>query len=163
MGGLAGYAGSLAEGPVSRVIVTLAVALVLVLAGIELAGKRARLLQRDIETPQSWMQFGPVWWPLANGAALGAGVSTRLGFPVWYVIPIAAFATGSPLWGAVAWGLYGFLRTSFAWVLLRRVERDLDPYGFLNRLAASQPVVRRSVALIAVGLSVTLFVTNAGI
>lgn len=61
-----------------------------------------------------WVWRGPVLWPLLNGAALGFGATTRLGFWLWYAIPSGAFLMAEPAVGALIWGAYGFTRTGSA-------------------------------------------------
>lgn len=94
----------------------------------ELTSSGKRPLQCDRETPREWVQRGPVLWPLLNGAALGFGATSRLGFWLWYAIPIGCFLLGSPSVGAAIWAAYGFTRTASAggiWLIeWRRPDAD---------------------------------------
>jgi len=85
---------------------------------IEVAGIRIRPWQFDRETPQHWVHKGPIYWALWNGVTLGVGASSRIGFWLWYVIPLAAFASGTLSHGAMIYGSYGFTRAGAAVGLL---------------------------------------------
>ncbi len=78
---------------------------------LELAGRRLRLIEVDRETPYVWLRQGPLSWAIRNGATIGLGARTRIGFWLWYVIPAGALVGGSPLLGALGYGLYGLTRT----------------------------------------------------
>lgn len=78
---------------------------------VELLGHPLPLLNRDAETPRAWIEDGWLAWAVKNEAALSLGVTTRLGFPVWYAIPLVCLVGATPLTGALTWGLYGGLRT----------------------------------------------------
>ncbi|HEX2296420.1 MAG TPA: hypothetical protein VHN37_14075 [Actinomycetota bacterium] len=67
---------------------------------------------RDRETPQRWMDMGPLRWAARNGIALGLGFTSRLGFWLWFVVPLTGLLSGSLWVGALAYGLYGFSRTA---------------------------------------------------
>ena len=70
--------------------------------------------QLDRETEQSLLHRGPIAWAVLNGAQLGLGFTSRIGFWTWYLIPVGAFLLADPVTGAVAWGLYGLLRLAAA-------------------------------------------------
>lgn len=109
----------------------------------EASGRRAWILQLDQETPQRWMHLGSVRWPLLNGASLGFAVTTRLGFPLVYVLPIASFVSGTLWFGALLWAAYGVCRTSLAWVVLRYMS-SRRPDAVLDGLIRLQPPLRRA-------------------
>jgi len=90
----------------------------IVIASLELGGRRLQLLQCNRETPQNWVHKGPIHWAIQNGLALGSGFANRLGFWLWYVIPAGAFFVGIPLYGAILYGVYGFVRGVMVWVLI---------------------------------------------
>lgn len=90
----------------------------LALACLELAGLRPTGLQRDRETPYSWVGKGPLRWAAINGVALGVGWSSRIGFWAWYVVPALALWVANPAVGAVIYGSYALSRTLAAPVLL---------------------------------------------
>ncbi|HEV3000934.1 MAG TPA: hypothetical protein VGW75_09375 [Solirubrobacteraceae bacterium] len=101
---------------------------VLGLAG--LLGRALRpALQCDRETPQRWVHEGRVQWAVKNGAALGFGAGTRLGFVLWYAVPAGALLIGNPAAGAAVYGAYGLARAGGAgaiWLAARR-SGDFDP------------------------------------
>jgi len=96
------------------------------LAGI--AGRGHRPLQCDRETPKEWVQLGPVIWPVLNGATLGVGATSRIGFWLWYAIPAGCFLLASPVIGAGIWAAYGFVRTACVGViwLVGTIRPDVD-------------------------------------
>lgn len=53
-----------------------------------------------------------------NGATLGVGASTRIGFWLWYVVPFAALLFGNPLLGAMIYGTYATVRGMAVWGIL---------------------------------------------
>jgi hypothetical protein len=69
-------------------------------------------IQCDRETAKEWVERGPIVWPVLNGAALGFGATSRLGFWLWYLIPAGCFLMAGPVIGAAVWGAYGFTRTA---------------------------------------------------
>ena len=78
--------------------------------GFGLLGYRIPLPQRDRETPQRWVYKGPLPWAMKNGLALGFGATSRIGFSLWYAVPVGALLLGSPALGAAAYGAYGLVR-----------------------------------------------------
>lgn len=130
-------------------------AIVIGIAGV--IGYHPKLLQIDRETPYGWLAPGPLRWAVRNGAAIGFGARTRLGFWLWYVIPLGAFISGSPLLGAIGYGLYGFTRTLGAGGILF-LERTGRSSG-LKILRQSQNVrTVTDVQLIVIALAVLLVV-----
>lgn len=82
--------------------------------GIGLAGavgERFRPWQCDRETPQRWVREGALRWAVRNGVTLGVGMSSRIGFWLWYAVPLAALASRDPLLGALLYGTYSVTRT----------------------------------------------------
>lgn len=101
----------------------------IVVGGFGLFGYRLPLPQLDRETPQRWVFKGPLPWAMKNGLALGLGATSRIGFPLWYAVPVGALLLGSPVLGAAAYGAYGLVRALPAPLLLiimRRSKRDLS-------------------------------------
>lgn len=140
----------------------LAVAFSLVAIGLglaELSGHRVALIQVDRETPYAWLRPGPLRWAMRNGAAIGFGAATRLGFWLWFVIPIGAMLSGNPLIGALGWGLYALVRTaSVGGILLLVQRRQLDTKGsaLLRQSERARGLV--SAQLLAIGLTAMLIV-----
>lgn len=71
------------------------------------------------------MNRGALRWAARNGFALGVGASTRIGFVLWYVVPIAALLSASLPLGAGVFAAYGFFRTTAAYAIIR-AARDQD-------------------------------------
>jgi hypothetical protein len=98
--------------------VTIASVAAVVLGGIalwHLSGERARMLERDCETAQRWLELGPARWALLNGAALGSGFLSRIGVVSYYALPVACVGFGDPVLGAVVFGTYGIARGFAVW------------------------------------------------
>lgn len=92
----------------------------------ELLTRKPLLLQLNRETSQAWMNLGPLGWAAANGAAIGTGIVSRIGFPLWYVVPAACFISGAPIFGALSYLAYGAVRTASAWLFLHHENTDSD-------------------------------------
>lgn len=103
---------------------------------------RSRHPVGSTDSPQRWIHTGAGRWALSNGAALGIGAGSRLGFWLWYVIPLASFLSGSVAAGAAMWGTYGLVRGAAAWVMLLAAgDRDAD--GLALWLIRHNPAARR--------------------
>lgn len=129
----------------------------LAITGLSLCaiGKLARvqlLPQRDRETEQALLDRGPMHWALRNGALLGLAFPSRLGTWLWYVVPVGALATADPLAGALAYGLYGFVRLATPSLLAGMAVR------YPHREMAEEVLRRRSGA---VGLADLAFMAIA--
>lgn len=75
---------------------------------------RVPILQRDTETNKAWVSAGRVRWATLTGLALGVGLTTRLGYLAWYLIPATTLLTASPVAGGLVWGVYGGTRSASA-------------------------------------------------
>lgn len=131
----AGLLGSVLAESVVAVVGTLFGACAAVVGVAELCGWRRPPIQRDRETPKEWVARGPVLWPILNGGTLGFGATTRLGFWLWYLIPIGCLLMANPVAGAVIWGTYGFTRTLGAGgiLLLVAMRPNLETTTLLNQ------------------------------
>jgi hypothetical protein len=137
----------------------LAVAAIAV-SGLELLGRRIQPPQFDCETPQRWVHKGPLRWATQNGLALGFGATSRIGFWLWYVIPLGALLLGDPWLGAVVYGTYGLIRglgAVFILLLMLGLKVDISDwlirrYGAARVLAAGQLVLLGVSTSIVVGL-----------
>lgn len=69
------------------------------------------LPQLSRETSRRYGALG-LSWVARNGVAMGIGITTRLGFWLWYALPLAAALSGGPLRGAVVFGSYALVRAS---------------------------------------------------
>jgi hypothetical protein len=103
--------------------------------------------QRNVETPRAWLELRNWQTAARNGVALGTGYSTRIGFWLWYLVPIGAFAVGSPVGGALIYSAYAAARlgTSVGLGVLAIVTDSARPAEFA--LAASTSI-RRSLGSI---------------
>lgn len=127
---------------------------------LELFGRHVMLPQFDCETPQRWIHKGPLRWATRNGLVLGFGATSRIGFWLWYTIPLGAFLVGAPVFGAVIYGTYGLIRALGAVFILLGIlgfKTDvsdwlIERYGAARSLAAGQLVLLGVVTAIVVGL-----------
>jgi hypothetical protein len=127
---------------------------------IELFGHRMQPLQFDCETPQRWVNRGAWRWATRNGLTLGFGATSRIGFWLWYVMPLGAFLLGDPLASAVVYGTYGLVRALGAVVILLSMmrlktdisDRLIEGYGAARVLTAGQLVFLGVATAIVVGL-----------
>ena len=124
----------------------------------ELFGRRIRPPQLDCETPQRWMHNGPLWWAIQNGVALGLGATSRIGFLLWYVVPIGALLSGSPALGAAIYGTYGLVRGAAAPVILLgtwRLKGDVSDWLVMHREAAQNSA---AVVMVLTAVAVAIVV-----
>ena len=149
-GGLGAAIGGLGASfdPVTLALAVTAGGLTLV-AGV-LASRRPWQLNQ--ETSVAWLEYHD-WRTVAlNGAALGVGVLSRIGFWAWYVLPLGAFALGDPVLGAAGFAAYALVRLTLSAYLTAR----LSP-GFLT---ARQGVIARVLDPVA-AFSICMFVAIA--
>lgn len=120
--------------------------------------------QLDRETDQRWMNRGAWRGAVLNGLALGAGFTTRIGFWLWYLIPVAAFLSGSAWHGAIVYGTYALARGLAPWALIvaaawdRAPGLDVERVGdwlaarrYRIRVLAAAEVAAIGIALVIVG------------
>lgn len=161
-GSVLGLVGTQLSLPGRAAIASLLALLGLAAGVLDLGSSRLPLLQCDRETPQSWMRFGALRWAAVNGAMLGLGFTSRIGFWLWYVVPTGSLLLGDPWLGAAIYGLYGFVRSGAVWLLvlgkLNRVGRG-EPSDWLvmqywraRTVAAAQLVVLAAATVVIVGL-----------
>jgi hypothetical protein len=158
-GGALGWLGSLLEAGTRLAAITAAGVAGLVLAVAALRGRWRPVLQCDIETPQRWVFQGAPAWSLKNGLALGFGMFTRLGFVLWYAIPVGALCAGGWIAGAAVYGTYATARTGGAAVIwsLGKRRGDVDP--IIRRLEDQHPVWQTVASLhllLLSGMTITL-------
>jgi hypothetical protein len=77
---------------------------------LAVASRRERPWQRDVETATRWLEREGLLVAVWNGLALGAGFVTRVGFWLWWLLPLLVFESGSIAIGAAAGSLYGATR-----------------------------------------------------
>jgi hypothetical protein len=130
------------------------------LGGAELLGRRVWLLQRDRETNQSWMRYGAIVNSAANGIAIGVGFSTRIGYWLWYVLPVVAVFYGSWKVGVVLFVVYSSIRAGIAVVLSGVGEKhDQSAHRLQDRLVSLKPLMRTACAGTLVVVSITFALT----
>ena len=152
-GGLTGVAGQVVPFTARVAVGTL---LFLALTAAPLLA-RDRLLQVNRETEQNLLSKGPFTWALANGFLLGLGFTSRIGYWIWYLIPLGCFVLGSPAHGAVIWGTYGCTRLGIAVVVASMMHRRPSRMSELSRrLLGLRPTVRRLSSPVTTILAATL-------
>lgn len=118
-------------------------AVVAVVVGVmDLSGRGLGLLQYNRETPRRWLYGRPLRWAMFNGAMLGAGFTSRIGFWLWYVVPISALLSGTPPIGAFIYGCYGLVRGWSVWLQLVGMMRQGADDDLSLRLMRLYPRVR---------------------
>lgn len=157
LGAALGWLGSLISVDVRTAVATLG-GMAAILVGIsELTGHRIGLAQCDRETPQKWIHTGALPWALRNGVALGTGVFNRIGFWLWYAIPIGAFLSGSPLLGAVVYGAYSCTRGMAVWPIMYILGPRLGP-DWADWLLRQKDVARLVTALLLLHLGIAALI-----
>lgn len=111
---------------------------------------------RDRETPQSWLEGGVVQWAVRNGVALGLGVTTRIGYWLWYAVPVICLLAGRPLPGALVYGLYGLVRTGVGAPALSLVLSRIGSGVFVARLTDVRRRLLGAQGVVLVGVGVWL-------
>ena len=159
-GAVLGIVGGLLPPDIRLAVGSILALLAVAVGGLELFGRHMQPLQFDCETPQRWVNKGPWRWATRNGLTLGFGATSRIGFWLWYAIPLGAFLIGDPLAGAVIYGTYGLVRALGAVVIILgmiRLDRDIsdqiiEGYNAARILTASQLVLIGVATAIVVGL-----------
>lgn len=151
-----GFFGSLWPPTLRIALAGLAASGGLLVTTIDLMWRPIALPQCNSETPQRWVNEGPLGWSIRNGLALGCGAFSRVGFLIWYVIPGAALLFGSPAAGAALYGSYAFIRGAAPLVLisagvaLRRTRGTFDDLA--RGLLRHYSLARRASSLVLIGI-----------
>jgi hypothetical protein len=159
-GAVLGAVGSLLPLDFRLAIGSILAVVAIALGGLEFFGRRVQLPQFDCETPQRWVHRGPLRWATRNGLTLGFGATSRIGFWLWYAVPLGAFLLGDPELGAVIYGTYGLIRGLGAvFILLGMFKSKVDisdwlieHHGAARVLAAGHLVLLGVATAIVVGL-----------
>jgi len=159
-GAVLGIVGGLLPLDIRLAVGSILAIVAVVVGSLELFGRRMQPLQFDRETPQRWINRGAWQWATRNGLTLGFGATSRIGFWLWYVIPLGAFLVGDPIASAVIYGTYGLIRALGAVVILLgtiRLEKDISDriikgYNTARVLTAGQLVFLGVATAIVVGL-----------
>lgn len=158
-----GYSGSLVPSDVRLGLGTLAAFVAVACGSVEVAGRRIQPPQWNRETPQRWMYAGPLRAALRNGFTLGLGFTTRIGFLIWYAVPLGAFLLGDPLVGAMIYATYSLTRRITPWIMIswerfygRQRGWTFERIG--TSLARNAAIVKRVVAggLMFLGIAVLI-------
>lgn len=122
------------------------------LGSLDLAGHPLKVPQRNRETPRIWLRSRASIAAARNGSALGTGWSTRIGFWLWFVIPLGSFLSGSAVIGGVVYGAYGLTRGLGPWLLLgaHRIEQRVPSMkgGDVGKWLFNRYLVMRSVTAV---------------
>lgn len=159
-GAVLGAAGNLLSIDLRVAIGSMLAVAAIAVGGLELFGRHIQPVQFDCETPQRWVNRGPLRWATRNGLALGFGATSRIGFWLWYVVPLGAFLVGDPVLGMVIYGTYGLTRSLAAvfvvlGMLISKTDASdwlLERYGDARILAAGQLVFVGVSTAVVVGL-----------
>lgn len=159
-GATLGAAGSLLALDLRLTVGSILAVVAIAVGSLELFGRRVQLSQFDCETPQRWVHKGPLRWATRNGLVLGFGATSRIGFWLWYTIPLRTLLVGDPAFGAIVYGTYGLVRALGAvFILLGILGLKIDAsdwlierYGAAQTLAAGQLVFLGVATAIVVGL-----------
>ncbi|WP_324335037.1 hypothetical protein [Baekduia sp.] len=154
---LLGFAGGLLWTPADRASLGLLLGgFFLLIGALGVTGRWVAPIQVDRETSYEWLD-GRVPWAIRNGAALGAGFTSRLGFQLWYAVPVSASLFGSPFLGACLYGAYALTRSGAAVVQMALVRRRLKLRNLLE-LRAFATRVTSAFLLVAGAVAVGLLV-----
>jgi len=116
-----------------------------------------RMPQLNRETEQDLLSLGPIKWAVVNGFLLGLGFASRIGFWVWYLVPLGCVILGSPVPAAIVWATYGCVRLGAASVLAWHMHRRQDLISSLHdRVVSFRPAARRYANPAAVALAAVL-------
>lgn len=144
-GALAGLAGAVLDPPLRALLALAAVTTVLVGAAF-----RPVPWQLDRETDTRWLDHHDWRTAAYNGIALGLGFTTRIGFWLWYVVPLSAFVVADPMLAAAGYGVFALARVGLSVLLtsadvyigggIARARLVADPLAFAA-LGALYPVL----------------------
>jgi hypothetical protein len=116
-GGLLGALGSRVDVE-TRLALATGFGVAAMVLGIMEIQRPVRLLQRNREVPQRVMQRGALMAAMTYGASLGFGATSRIGFALWYAVPIGAFLSGHLVIGLGIYGIYALVRGLGMWMIL---------------------------------------------
>ncbi|WP_188193225.1 hypothetical protein [Nonomuraea sp. SYSU D8015] len=144
-GAFAGLLGAAVEPSTRALLAAAAVSAVIVGAAL-----RPVPWQLDRETDPRWLGYDDWRTAAYNGFALGLGFTTRIGFWLWYVVPLAAFVAADPVVGAAGHAVFALTRVGLSVLLtsadvyiaggITRARTMADPLA-LAALGALYPVL----------------------
>jgi hypothetical protein len=166
VGASVGAVGSTVDGNIRAALATVGGLAAVVIGVIEMQGRVVSVFQLDRETPQRWVRRGGTQAALLNGTTLAFGLTTRVGFWLWYVIPLSAFLSGHAAVGAAVYGTFAFVRGGGVWViavpslLSQRQGRQLSFDDVASSILDFKPVARAIAAaqLTLLGVAVVVWV-----
>jgi hypothetical protein len=130
-------------------------ALLATLIGLWLKGKPWQL---DRETAMRWLSYRDWRTAALNGGMLGLGFTTRIGFWLFYLVPILAMAVHSVLLSALIYGAYGVSRIGLSLVQVLIGPRLLNRMSYGVDVAT--PITEIAVSLLAFYLLVSPLFTR---
>lgn len=156
LGAVLGTAGAALGAPWGSVGLLVVAAVAALYALREAAGLPLPLPQLRRQVPEWWRSFfSPPIAALLYGLGLGVGFLTYLTFGTFVAVCAAAVASGDPLVGASALGLFGLARALS--ILVGGHRRELEAVARLEQLAdGGLPRAANAVALAGIcGLALT--------
>jgi len=162
VGSALGLAGAHASGA-TRALALVTLPLLVIALAADAVGISVAIPQRNVETAISSLDESWRLWAVYTGAMLGFGGLTRIGFWIWYLIPVAALASGSLVAGALIWGAYGAVRTVAAVALGYRRFRSPPDFHHQQawRLLTSRSMARISSDLVGLAAASAVIVAVA--
>lgn len=133
----------------------------IVVGGSELAGVRVPLPQLDRETPPPWTVRHALAWAIRNGALLGTGAWSRIGFWLWFVVPVGALISGDAIRGAGLYGAYGLARSGSVWLVALGQQRGVGKGSIDLWLVGRAEALRRPAALLLLADGIALAIRLA--
>jgi hypothetical protein len=162
VGLLAGALGALLGAPWGQIGLIVVGAFALIYALRELLGLPIPVPDRHQQVPLWWRSFySPPVTAVLYGFGLGIGYLTYLSFGTYFVVTIAAFASGNPLVGAALCAPFGLARAISVVMANRGADVDDRPSGIdrIDDLAESRwPKVANAITLLLVCLLALLMV-----
>ena len=156
VGLLAGGLGALLGAPWGQIGWIVVGAFALVYALRELLGLPIPVPDRHQQVPIWWRSFySPPVTAVLYGFGLGIGYLTYLSFGTYFVVTIAAFASGSPLIGAALCAPFGLARALSVILANRGASLDDRPSGIdrVDDLAESRwPKLANATTLLLVSI-----------
>lgn len=118
-----------------------------------------RVLQLNRETKQNLLSLGPMAWASVNGGLLGLGVVSRIGYWVFFLMPVSTLVIASPGIGALIWGTYGFIRLSIASLIAYHMNRSPTRMASISAtLLSRRPATYKVTAAAASSFALVLVV-----
>lgn len=143
------------------ILATVAVVAGLVIGAIDLAIVHIPVVERNCETPRRWLRYGALRWAIVNGVALGLGFTSRVGYWIWYLIPVASLLFADVILGAAVYSAYALFRGMSVWITIWRWRRfsDVDDmrgpfprFAMARRVMSAQLIVISLISVLVVGL-----------